>query len=160
MSISEAGVVLEDKGAVTSEREDRTDRQRSTIHKRSQTHKKASQERFNIRSDEETLGQFPRGGTVSSVRVLPALWKSFQPPRPRSALWQQDKNTAAKMLRGAPPSPLKGTAARRRKRRRGRASSSYGGSLIIWRVFNCLQRSRLLRATYENKSSRESKHLN
>lgn len=45
---------------------------------------------------------------------------------PRSAHWQRDKNTAAKMLRSAPPSPLKGPVQRDGRKEGGVRLSPHG----------------------------------
>lgn len=73
---------------------------------------------------------------------LPALWKSFQPSRPRSAHWQKDKNTAAKTLRAPPPAPLKGPAATRPKQGPPEVKTIHASS-----------------RTYKTGPPRKSKHL-
>lgn len=94
-----------------------------------------------------------RTGTYSCGLFLTYLPSGdpFSRRGPRSAHWQRDKNTAAKMLRSAPPSALKGPV----QRDEGKEGSDYPTwprpFAITWGAFSCLRGSTLLQKNLRSK---------
>lgn len=99
-----------------------------------------------------------RTGTYSCVFFFLTYLPSGDPfsrRGPRSAHWQRDKNTAAKMLRSAPPSPLKGPVQRDEGRRGQIIPTWLRPFAITWGAFSCLRGSTLLQKNLRSKPERQ-----